>query len=37
MNAHIGAKTQNVWTTASLQPADWQKEYARKLFLEVSG
>ena len=37
MNAHIGAKTQNVWTTASLRPADWQKEYARKLFLEVSG
>ena len=37
MTQGIGAKIRNVWITASLQRVDWQKEYARKLFLEVSG
>ena len=37
MTQGIGVKIQNVWITASLQRVGWQKKYARKLFLGVSG
>ena len=37
MTQGIGVKIRNVWITASLPHADWQKGYARRLFLEVNG